>query len=56
VKEDTIIEASGLYKLYRSGTLQVEALRDVDMAVNRGEMDDPVEVLTLSKRSAYTEP
>ena len=35
---DTIIEASGLSKLYRSGTLRVEALRGVDMAVNQGEM------------------
>lgn len=35
---DLIIEATGLHKTYRTGTLTVEALRSVDFAVAPGEM------------------
>jgi putative ABC transport system ATP-binding protein len=33
-----IIQAQGVKKIYRSGQLRVEALRAIDMAVERGEM------------------
>jgi putative ABC transport system ATP-binding protein len=35
---DTIIEAAGLRKTYRAGSQAIQALRDVDFAVARGEM------------------
>src|SRR5574340_700354 len=36
--EPPIIEAQQIYKIYRSGQLRVEALRKIDMVVERGEM------------------
>ena len=33
-----IIQAQGVRKIYRSGQLRVEALREIDMTVARGEM------------------
>src|ERR1700726_3280346 len=36
--EQTIIQAQKVRKIYRSGQLRVEALRNVDMAVAPGEM------------------
>jgi putative ABC transport system ATP-binding protein len=38
VKQDLIIEAAGLRKTYNTGAQKVEALRDVNFAVTRGEM------------------
>jgi putative ABC transport system ATP-binding protein len=38
VKQDLIIEAVGLRKTYNTGAQKVEALRDVNFAVTRGEM------------------
>jgi putative ABC transport system ATP-binding protein len=35
---DAIIHAVGVHKTYRTGTVAVEALRDVDFSVARGEM------------------
>src|SRR5690348_12360483 len=35
---DLIIEARGLRKVYRTGAVTVEALKDVNFAVTRGEM------------------
>ncbi len=35
---DTIIEVTGLVKTYDTGVVRVEALRGIDMAVERGEM------------------
>ena len=35
---DPIIEVAGLTKVYDTGTIRVEALRGVDMSVERGEM------------------
>jgi ABC-type lipoprotein export system ATPase subunit len=35
---DAIIHAQGVTKTYRTGTAELTALRDVDFAVNRGEM------------------
>ncbi len=35
---DTIIEVAGLVKTYDTGVVRVEALRGIDMAVERGEM------------------
>ena len=35
---DTIIEVTGLVKTYDTGVVRVEALRSIDMAVERGEM------------------
>ena len=37
-RQDLIIEASGLRKVYVNGQVKVEALRGVDFAVARGEM------------------
>jgi putative ABC transport system ATP-binding protein len=36
--ESPIIEAQKVHKIYRSGQLQVEALRNIDMLVEKGEM------------------
>ncbi|TVR75977.1 MAG: ABC transporter ATP-binding protein [Sphaerobacteraceae bacterium] len=36
--QDAIIEASGVVKTYESGRIRVEALKSVDLTVNRGEM------------------
>jgi putative ABC transport system ATP-binding protein len=36
--QDLIIEATGLRKTYHTGSLTVEALHEVDFAVDRGEM------------------
>jgi putative ABC transport system ATP-binding protein len=33
-----IVEAQGLHKTYRSGVMQVEALRGIDLAIQAGEM------------------
>ena len=35
---DLIVEASGIHKTYESGTVQVRALRGIDLRVKRGEM------------------
>ncbi|HVU69417.1 MAG TPA: ABC transporter ATP-binding protein [Ktedonobacteraceae bacterium] len=37
-KEQLIIQARGVKKIYRNGRLRVEALRDISMTVARGEM------------------
>jgi len=37
-QQDLIIEAVGLHKVYITGQVRVEALRDIDFAVARGEM------------------
>src|SRR5215472_11385328 len=37
-KAQPIIEAQKVHKIYRSGQLQVEALRRIDMVVAKGEM------------------
>jgi putative ABC transport system ATP-binding protein len=34
----TIVEARGVHKIYDTGTVQVHALRGVDVAIKRGEM------------------
>ena len=36
--EDMIISATGMYKTYHAGAVEVQALRGVDLAVRRGEM------------------
>ena len=36
--EDLIIDASGIYKTYRAGALEVNALRGIDLRVGRGEV------------------
>src|SRR3954452_25150345 len=36
--QESIIQAQRVTKIYRSGRLRVEALRDISMAVTRGEM------------------
>ncbi len=38
MQDQTIIQAQKVRKIYRSGQLRVEALRNVDMAVAPGEM------------------
>ena len=38
VETDTIIKVEGLHKTYVSGDVQVQALRGVDLSVQRGEM------------------
>ncbi|HJT56924.1 MAG TPA: ATP-binding cassette domain-containing protein, partial [Ktedonobacteraceae bacterium] len=38
MQEQTIIEAQKVRKVYRSGQLRVEALRNIDMEVTSGEM------------------
>src|SRR5579871_2738617 len=38
MQEQTIIQAQKVRKIYRSGQLQVEALRNIDMEVAAGEM------------------
>ncbi|MEE8422093.1 MAG: ATP-binding cassette domain-containing protein, partial [Dehalococcoidia bacterium] len=35
---DAIIEVSALEKVYDTGTIRVEALRGIDMSIERGEM------------------
>ena len=35
---DTIIEVTGLVKTYDTGVVRVEALRGIEMGVERGEM------------------
>jgi ABC-type lipoprotein export system ATPase subunit len=38
VQEENIISATGIHKTYRTGTVEVQALRGVDFMVKRGEM------------------
>ncbi len=38
VQEENIISATGIHKTYRTGTVEVQALRGVDFVVKRGEM------------------
>jgi len=38
IRKENVIETRGLGRTYRMGTVEVEALRDVDLAVRRGEM------------------
>ena len=38
VKDDLVVEASGVVKVYHTGTVDVPALRGVDLCVQRGEM------------------
>ena len=35
---DSIISATGIYKTYDTGTVKVDALKGVDLSVERGEM------------------
>jgi ABC-type lipoprotein export system ATPase subunit len=37
-QEESIISAKGIHKTYRTGTVEVQALRGVDFVVKRGEM------------------
>jgi putative ABC transport system ATP-binding protein len=37
-QEENIISAKGIHKTYRTGTVEVQALRGVDFVVKRGEM------------------
>jgi putative ABC transport system ATP-binding protein len=37
-QEESIISANGIHKTYRTGTVEVQALRGVDFVVKRGEM------------------
>jgi ABC-type lipoprotein export system ATPase subunit len=37
-QEENIISATGIHKTYRTGTVEVQALRGVDFMVKRGEM------------------
>jgi len=37
-KDDLIVHATGVYKVYHTGTVSVTALRGVDLNVSRGEM------------------
>ena len=36
--DDLIVHATGVYKVYHTGTVSVTALRGVDLNVSRGEM------------------
>jgi putative ABC transport system ATP-binding protein len=38
VNDDLVVEASGVVKVYHTGTVDVPALRGVDLCVQRGEM------------------
>jgi putative ABC transport system ATP-binding protein len=38
VKDDLVVEATGVVKIYHTGTVSVPALRGVDLSVWRGEM------------------
>jgi putative ABC transport system ATP-binding protein len=38
VNDDLVVEASGVVKVYHNGTVDVPALRGVDLSVQRGEM------------------
>ena len=38
MQEDSIIEATGIHKIYDTGEVKVEALRGVDLSIKRGEM------------------
>jgi len=38
VQEENIISATGIHKTYRTGTVEVQALKGVDFMVKRGEM------------------
>ena len=38
VNDDLVVEASGVVKVYHTGTVDVPALRGVDLSVRRGEM------------------
>jgi ABC-type lipoprotein export system ATPase subunit len=38
IYENTVIQASGVYKTYDTGKIEVHALKGIDLAVKRGEM------------------
>ena len=38
IQNGAIIVANGIHKTYRTGNVEVEALRGVDLAIEKGEM------------------